>query len=161
MTSELLRGAESAAAEMQCANRLDIETVRAVDARPADLLGADGYLFCAPENLAALSGEMKEFFDRSYYGVFETHGDGHEAPLIAGRPYGLAIAAGSDGRSAARQAERICRGWRLAPVGDAVIQRSGRPQTAEDIMRPGKACPEDGKRRLRELGGLVAATLLL
>jgi hypothetical protein len=42
-----------------------------------------------------------------------------------------------------------------------VIQRSGRPQTAEDIMRPGKACPEDGKRRLRELGGLVAATLLL
>ena len=36
---------------------------------PAHLKAASGYLFCAPENLAALSGEMTEFFDRCYYPV--------------------------------------------------------------------------------------------
>ena len=33
------------------------------------VLAADGYLFAAPENLAHLSGLMKEFFDRCYYPV--------------------------------------------------------------------------------------------
>ena len=45
---------------------------------------ADGYLFAAPENLAALSGQMKEFFDRCYYPVLGK---------IEGRPYGTLIAA--------------------------------------------------------------------
>ena len=34
---------------------------------PADLHAAAGYLFVGPENLAALSGAMKEMFDRCYY----------------------------------------------------------------------------------------------
>ena len=33
-------------------------------ARARQVLRADGYIFCAPENLASVSGEMKEFFDR-------------------------------------------------------------------------------------------------
>ena len=36
---------------------------------PDDVLAADGYIFAAPENLAALAGLMKDFFDRSYYPV--------------------------------------------------------------------------------------------
>src|SRR5687767_4338750 len=43
-----------------------------VHARRADaqrVCAAAGYIFIAPENLASLSGVMKDFFDRTYYGV--------------------------------------------------------------------------------------------
>jgi multimeric flavodoxin WrbA len=45
-----------------------------------------------PENLAAISGLMKDFFDRSYYGVLDR---------IQGRPYASLVCAGSDGHNAA------------------------------------------------------------
>ena len=50
------------------AARQEVETrlQRAEDTVPDDLIAAAGYLFAAPENLAALSGEMKAFFDRCY-----------------------------------------------------------------------------------------------
>ncbi|MEO0608568.1 MAG: NAD(P)H-dependent oxidoreductase, partial [Pseudomonadota bacterium] len=53
------------------AAQTETETVlqRAEETMPDDLLAADGFLFAAPENLAALSGAMKEFFDRCYYPV--------------------------------------------------------------------------------------------
>ena len=44
---------------------------RAANAGVDDLLASGGFLFCAPENLASLSGEMKEFFDRCYYGALD------------------------------------------------------------------------------------------
>ncbi|WP_197917881.1 flavodoxin family protein [Thiosulfatihalobacter marinus] len=81
--------------------------LRAQDAQPDDLLSAKGYIFAAPENLAALSGEMKAFFDRCYYPVLGR---------IEGRPYAQMICAGSDGSNAARQLARIATGWRLREV---------------------------------------------
>src|SRR5690625_2187818 len=65
---------------------------------------AQAFIFCAPENLAALSGEMKAFFDRYYYAVQEQ---------LNGRPYAAIISAGSDGQQALKQLQRICTGWRL------------------------------------------------
>src|SRR5690625_2761011 len=65
---------------------------------------AQAFIFCAPENLAALSGEMKAFFDRYYYAVLEQ---------LNGRPYAAIISAGSDGQQALKQLQRICTGWRL------------------------------------------------
>jgi multimeric flavodoxin WrbA len=41
--------------------------VPAAEAAPETLLAADGYLFVCPENLATMSGLMKEMFDRAYY----------------------------------------------------------------------------------------------
>src|ERR1043166_8176472 len=41
--------------------------LRADEASPEVLLQAGGYLFACPENLASISGAMKEFFDRCYY----------------------------------------------------------------------------------------------
>ena len=70
-------------------------------AGPEDLLLADGYIFCAPENHAAISGLMKEFFDRSYYPVLGK---------IEGKPYAQMVCAGSDGENAARQIARIATG---------------------------------------------------
>ena len=64
---------------------------RAGAADAGDLLNADGYLFVCPENLAAIAGGMKLFFDEAYYPVLGK---------IEGRPYAALICAGSDGRNA-------------------------------------------------------------
>ena len=69
--------------------------LRAEDVSSADILRAGGYLFVCPENLAALSGAVKEMFDANYYAVLGQ---------IEGRPYATIIAAGSDGEGAQRQA---------------------------------------------------------
>ena len=167
MAESIERGAQAAAEEMECGPReFVVEKRRAADATAADVLACDGYVFCAPENLASTSGEMLEFFHRTYYQAFATEsdgrGEGEETSRLAGRPYALAVAAGSDGTSAARQMARICRGWRLRPVTeeDALIIQNGEPQTAKAIQSP-KAMPPDAATRCEQLGGLVAATLLL
>lgn len=100
--------------------------MRAQDAGPADLLAAQGYLFAAPENLAAVAGVMKDFFDRSYYPVLGQ---------VNGHPYALMVYAGSDGSNALRQAERIATGWRLRKVADSLIVCT-RAQTPEAIAAP-------------------------
>ncbi|MEO7775809.1 MAG: NAD(P)H-dependent oxidoreductase [Steroidobacteraceae bacterium] len=92
---------------------------------PEDLLAADGYMFATPENLGSMSGVMKDFFDRSYYGVLDR---------IVGRPYASLICAGSDGQGAARQIERICTGLRLKQVAPALIVCT-HAQTPEQILR--------------------------
>jgi multimeric flavodoxin WrbA len=46
-----------AAAEAGCAVRL----LHAARAGPADVLAAQGYVFATPENLAAMSGQLKDF----------------------------------------------------------------------------------------------------
>ncbi|WP_435200641.1 flavodoxin family protein [Qipengyuania sp. 902] len=84
----------------------------ACDVEPQDLLDASGYLFACPENLASMSGQMKEMFDRCYYPVLGK---------IEGRPYASIIAAGSDGEGAQRQLDRIAKGWRLKRVADPFI----------------------------------------
>ena len=159
MADALERGAWAAAAEME-APAFTVERRRACDATIDDLLSAHGYLFCAPENLASTSGEMLEFFHRTYYDAFSSDALGETSRLL-GRPYAAAVAAGNDGRAAAQQMGRICQGWRLKPVAAPFIHRNGQPQTRELILRPNKACPADVAERCEELGGLVAATLLL
>ena len=143
------RAMAEAAAE---AARAEAPTVlkTAADAGPEDLLRADGYLFCAPENLAALSGMMKEFFDRCYYPVLGR---------IEGRPYAQMICAGSDGEGAARQTARIATGWRLREVQAPLIVYT-HAQTPETILAD-KTIPETELDRCRELGAAMAAGLSL
>ena len=74
---------------------------------------------------------------------------------------GLAIAAGSDGTNAARQVARICQGWRLTPVGEPLVVQNGLPQKAANILRPKPPCAPEAMEQCRELGGLVAATILM
>lgn len=117
-------------------------------AGPGDLLDADGYIFCAPENLAAISGVMKDFFDRSYYPVLGR---------IEGRPYAQMICAGSDGENAARQTARIATGWRLKEVQPALVICT-HAQTPDAILAP-KTISEPELARCRELGLAMAAGL--
>ena len=132
------------------AARAEVETVllKARDAGPEDLLGVDGYLFCAPENLAAISGEMKEFFDTCYYPVLGR---------IEGRPYAQMVCAGSDGENAARHTARIAKGWRLKEVQPPLIVCT-HAQTPEAILAE-KTIPEDDLKRCRELGAALGAGL--
>eukprot|EP01050_Picozoa_sp_SAG11_P017516 SAG11_NODE_2535_length_3245_cov_11.597584_3_plen_151_part_00 len=72
MADELERGAVAVEMEVRkhestATPLLALERRAAAEATVSDVLAADGFLFCAPENLASVSGEMKEFFDRSYY----------------------------------------------------------------------------------------------
>jgi multimeric flavodoxin WrbA len=135
---------EGAATEAGTATRL----LHASAASAADVLNADGYAFATPENLGAISGLMKDFFDRCYYPVLER---------IDGRPYAALICAGSDGQNAARQIERIATGWRLRPVAAPLVVCT-HAQTPEAILAP-KAIGAAQLDRCRELGAILATGL--
>lgn len=144
--SRQMAEAALAAAAPEAETRL----VQAEAAQPADLLAASGYIFCAPENLAALSGPMKDFFDRCYYPVLGQ---------LNGRPYAQMICAGSDGEGAARQCARIAQGWRLKAVQEPLIVCT-HAQTPEAILAQ-KVIPADQLERCRELGQALAAGLAM
>lgn len=97
---------------------------RAEDATVAHLLNASAYLFCCPENLAGMTGLMKEFFDRTYYPLLGR---------IEGRAYATMIAAGTDGTGAQRHIDRIATGWRLRRVAEPLIVQTG-AQTPADMV---------------------------
>ena len=122
--------------------------LRADAVSPSDLLGARGYLFVCPENLASMSGLMKEMFDRCYYPVLGR---------IEGRAYATAIAAGSDGEGAQRQIDRIATGWRLRRVAEPLIVNLG-AQTPDAILAP-KTVPAEALAACRELGAGLAEGL--
>ena len=115
---------------------------------PDDLLAAGGYLFVGPENLAALSGAMKEMFDRCYYPCLGR---------LEGRPYATIICAGSDGEGAQRQLDRIATGWRLRRVADPMIVNTD-AQTPEAILAP-KTIPANRLAEARNLGAALAEGL--
>jgi multimeric flavodoxin WrbA len=122
----------------------------AQEVQPADLLAAAGYLFACPENLASMSGQMKEMFDRCYYPVLGR---------IEGRAYASMIAAGSDGEGAQRQIDRIATGWRLQRVADPLIVNLA-AQSPEAILAA-KIVPPDQLVGCRELGAALAEGLAL
>ena len=138
--------AEAAAQAARRQEGVAVRLLRATEAGPEDVLAADGYLFAAPENLAAIAGLMKDFFDRCYYPVLGR---------IEGRPYATLICAGSDGSNAARQIERIATGWRLKPAAPPLIVCT-HAQTPEAILAPKRIPPEE-LQRTEELGAALAA----
>ena len=118
------------------------------EVKPEHLLEAQGYLFVCPENLATMSGLMKEMFDRCYYPVLGK---------IEGRPYATIIAAGSDGEGAQRQIDRIAQGWRLKRVAEPLIVNMA-AQTPEAIMAE-KTIPDARLKQCRDMGEGLAEGL--
>ena len=127
-----------------------VRLLHAAQAGPDDVLAADGYIFATPENLAAISGQLKDFFDRCYYPALDR---------INGRPYACLICAGSDGQNAVRQIERIATGWRLKPVAEPIIVCT-HAQTPEAILAP-KQISADDLEHCRTLGQAMATGLAL
>jgi multimeric flavodoxin WrbA len=147
-TGGTLQMARAAAAGGSREPTVKVRLETAAAAGPEALLEASGYLFACPENLAAMSGMMKDFFDRSYYPVLES---------LQGRPYATLICAGSDGSNAARQIERIATGWRLKAIADPIIVCT-HAQTPEEILKPKQIGAAD-LARCEELGATIAAGL--
>jgi multimeric flavodoxin WrbA len=142
--------AEAAARGAGGEAEVSVRLLAAVATGPEDVLGAQGYIFATPENLASMAGLMKDFFDRAYYPVLDR---------INGRPYATLVCAGSDGSNAVRQIERIVTGWRLRAIADPLIVCT-HAQTPEAILAP-KTIGRDDLARCEEIGAALAAGLAM
>ncbi|MEM1132855.1 MAG: flavodoxin family protein [Pseudomonadota bacterium] len=140
--------AEAAYQGTLSSSKIITHLVEAKDATVDLMLETDGYIFACPENLAAIAGGMKEFFDSHYYPLLGR---------IEGRPYGAIIAAGSDGENALKQLERIATGWRLKRAMDGMIVNT-QAQTADEILAP-KTVPQAKRDAAEEMGAALAAGL--
>lgn len=107
---------------------------KAPNATLDDLLEADGLAIGTPENFGYMSGMVKDFFDRTFYGAQEK---------VFRKPYVVFISAGNDGTGALRAIERIAQGYKFKLVYEPVIARG--KLTENDFVR------------CRELGSVLAA----
>lgn len=145
-TAEAL--AASAVEGARAAGGVEVELVRAAEVGVDLLVGASGLLVCGPENLGSMSGEMKEFVDRTYYGAMSE---------LRGRPFALIVSGGTDGAGTVRQWDRIVAGWRLRAIAPPLVVLTG-ADTAETIAAPKSVAQHDLDAAF-ELGGTLAAGL--
>lgn len=150
MTGGTRQMAAAAAAGARSEPAVRVSLLGAAEAQASDVLQAAGFIFATPENLAAMSGKMKDFFDRTYYAALDR---------VNGRPYATLICAGNDGRNAAQQIERIATGWRLKPIADPIIVCT-HAQTPAEILRE-KCISEPDLARCTELGQALASGMAL
>jgi len=146
-TAQMVDAARAGAASCE---QVHVVSRGAEEATSSDVLAADALLFAAPENLAALSGAMKEFLDRSYYELIDR---------CNGKAYATIICAGSDGDGAQRQLDRIATGLRLRRVAPTLIVNTS-AQTREAILAEKQLGTADLERG-RELGALLGEGLAL
>jgi multimeric flavodoxin WrbA len=150
-----LTGGTRQMAEAAFAGACDVDGVEAIlkragEAEACDVTSADAFIFATPENLAAMSGMLKDFFDRTYYPAFDQ---------LNGRPYLMLICAGSDGHGAAQQIARIATGWRLKAVAEPFIVCTRATLPAQILAA--KTLPADALRTCEELGKTLANGLSL
>jgi len=148
MTTGARQMARAAAQGAQAAGDISVNLSSARETGSDEVLAADGFLFVTPENLASMSGMMKDFFDRTYYAALDR---------INGRPYAILVCAGSDGSNAVRQIQRIATGWRLREVAAPIIVNTT-AQTPPAIFAIKTIAP-DQLRLCHDRGALLAAGL--
>lgn len=117
---------------------------------PQHVLEASALVLVAPENLASLSGPMKDFLDRCYYPLLDQR---------LGLPYAALVCAGSDGSGAQRQIARIASGLRWKAVCEPLIVSTGAQSPAE-ILAP-KRVDAAALARCAEIGATLAAGLAM
>lgn len=146
--SEMMAKAAARAARAESGVQTVLKSAK--NAGPEDMRSADGYVFVCPENLAAVAGGMKLFFDECYYPLLGG---------IEGRPYAAMVCAGSDGANAVKQLERMATGWRLKKVVETLIVCT-HAQTPEQILAP-KVINAENLKKCEETGATLAAGLAM
>ncbi len=89
---------------------VSLDVVSPFDAHADMAMSADGIIIGTTENIGAMAGATKDFFDRSYNDLLD---------VSAGKPVGVYIRAGLDGTGTKHGIEGILTGlkWRLvAPI---------------------------------------------
>jgi hypothetical protein len=104
-------------AAVRGASSPDLSGVEVVSKTPfeagvEDVLAADAIILGTTENLGYMSGALKDFFDRTYYGVIEEK---------QGLPLGVYIRAGLDGTGTRRAIESITGGLRWKLVQEPLV----------------------------------------
>ena len=134
--TQALRDAVQSGASSGDIDGINVRALSPFDAGVGDVLAADAVILGTTENLGYMSGALKDFFDRTYYGVLEEK---------QGMPYALYVRAGLDGTGTIRAVESIVAGLRWKAVREPLLLHGDwQPDFADD------AC---------ELGLLVAAGL--
>lgn len=99
------------------------------------MIGTNGIILGTPENLAYMSGALKDFFDRCYYPCLDK---------TDGLPFALYVRAGQGGGDGTRRAiDSITTGLRWRAVAEPLILRGD--------------WREEFVEQCRELGALLAA----
>ena len=83
-----------------------------LEASVDDVRWAEALILGTPENFGYISGALKYFFDRIYYGC-EAH--------TQGLPYALFVKAGNDGSGAVSSITRITTGLRWREVQEPIV----------------------------------------
>ena len=134
-TQRLRDAVERGARDLGAAG-LTVRCLNPFEAGPQEVRDAHAVILGTTENLGYMSGALKDFFDRTYYGVLEEK---------QGMPCVLYIRAGLDGTGTRRGVESILTGLRWKLVAEPLILKG---DWREDFI--GQA---------EELGQLVAAGL--
>ena len=97
---------DQAQAAIRHETEVELEVRSPFDCTAEDALQADGIIIGTTENIGAMAGATKDFFDRSYNEMLE---------ISAGKPAAVYIRAGLDGTGTKRGIESIMTGlrWRL------------------------------------------------
>lgn len=107
-----LRDAVVAGASSSDITGIEVVSKTPFEAGPEEVLACDGIILGTTENLGYMSGALKDFFDRTYYGVIEEK---------QGLPLGVYIRAGLDGTGTRRAIESITGGLRWKLVQEPMI----------------------------------------
>lgn len=146
-TESLVRALQQGAA---LESTVEVRSLRASLASAADVLGADAVVFATPETLGSMSGQLKDFFDRSYYALLDH---------CQGKPCALMVAAGSDGRPTIVQLRRVITGLRMREVAEPLLVCVFAQSPAEILAK--KTVAAGDLAAASELGMTLSAGLAL